>query len=501
MFRCGLGAFAKSFCGTGIFSFMGFMLIVPLAQFTMSSGIISVPIIPIVQSLLSTSWRYICIAAFFLLETFIFFILANRCYCLHYLVLTDCSFRDCTKTSKRCLKGKRFRTFLTLLLWSVIALAITAFVTFLISFIIIFGIKGFSRPEAALMSSLKVLSYVGEVFIAVSAVISSPFIIGCLTERFYSDTSREAEIALPDTGKRELPKPVKFSAFAIITVAGVFLNFSYIQEIYKGNVNINVGIFDITQVTAHRGFSYAAPENTLYVFEEAINAGADYIELDVQQTADGQLVVSNDETLNRTTDGTGILTEYTYDELMELSCGSWFKKGEQDFYDAKIALLSEALELAKENSCLLNIEIKKSGNPEETAVKTAEMLMEYDMTDSCYVTSFSYSALKVTKKTDSEIKTAIIANIASPAFYSQLKYIDALSLNYIFVNQSVISNAHKNGKRVFVWTVNNQSDMERMISIGADNIITDRPDLALETVYSYGNGDFIISLLNEIFGG
>ena len=163
-------------------------------------------------------------------------------------------------------------------------------------------------------------------------------------------------------------------------------------------------------------------------------------------------------------------------------------------------LLSEVLELAKDNNCMLNIEVKKSGNSTDTARKAAEMLVEYDMTDSCYITSFSYSALKEVKKTNSSIKTAIIANVVSPSLYSQLKYIDALSLNYIFVNQSIISNAHKGGKRVFVWTVNNRSDMERMISIGADNIITDRPDIAVNAVYSYGKGDFVLSLLSHIFG-
>lgn len=500
MLKCGLHAFAKAFRGSGILSFLGFMLVVPLAQFTLSSCIISAPLIPIVRSLINTHWKYACIAAYILLELLILYILSTRCYCLHYLVLTNNNFSDCMKKSRSCIKGKRLKTFLTLIMWSLIMLAFAAAATFIISFLIIFGIKGFSRPDAVLISSLKVLSYAWKVFIAVSAVISAPFIIGSLTDNFMENKERDSKIVLPESGNKKVPKAVKFASFTVLIALSVFLNFSYIQQIYKGNINVNMGIFNRTQVTAHRGFSYKAPENTLYAFEEAINAGTDYIELDIQQTSDGQIVVFHDQKLDRTSDGTGPLSEYTYEELLEFSLGNWFKRGETDFSDARIMLLSEVLELAKDNNCMLNIEVKKSGNSTDTARKAAEMLVEYDMTDSCYITSFSYSALKEVKKTNSSIKTAIIANVVSPSLYSQLKYIDALSLNYIFVNQSIISNAHKGGKRVFVWTVNNRSDMERMISIGADNIITDRPDIAVNAVYSYGKGDFVLSLLSHIFG-
>ncbi|MBQ8297921.1 MAG: glycerophosphoryl diester phosphodiesterase membrane domain-containing protein [Ruminococcus sp.] len=499
MFRCGIRAFGKAFRGTGILTFLGFMLIVPLAQFTMSSGIISLPVMPMLRALFGESAEVLCIIIFILMQLAITWLLAGRCYSLHYLVLTNHRFSECTAKSRSCLGGKKVRTFLTLILWSLLMILLAAAVTFGISFLIIFGIKGFSRPEAALVSSLRVLSYAGEVFIAISAILSAPFIIGCLTNKFFHDTMQEEEIILPELKEKKYPKAVKIIAFTAAAAVGVFLNFSYIREIYKGNVSFRVGIFDNTQVTAHRGFSYAAPENTMYAFEEAIRSGSDYIELDVQLTADGELVVFHDDTLDRTTDGTGRLSAYTYEELSELSCGEWFRKGGNDFTDAKIPLLSEVLEFAGENNTLLNVEIKKSGRTEETARKSAELIAEYGLSDSCYVTSFDYTALRAVKETDSEIKTGLIANIASPAMYT-LRYIDAVSLNYVFVNKSIVGNAHKGGKRVFVWTVNSRDDMERMVSIGADNIITDRPDIASEVVYSYGKGDFVISLLEMLFG-
>lgn len=500
MLRLGAGSFIKAFRGMGILSFLGFMLIVPLAQFTLTSGIFSMPVMPMLTGLFGESAKWLSIVVFAMLHILIIWLLSGRWYSLHYLVLTGSKFSECTAKSRKCLSGKRFRTALTLLLWSFIMLLAAAVITFGLSFIIIFAVRGFSAPQAALSSSLRVLSYAGEVFAAVSAVFSAPFIMGCLTSRFFRDTVQEEKIVFPELKERKYPRAVKIICFTVAAAAGVFLNFTYIQEIYRGNVSFRVGIFDNTQVTAHRGFSYAAPENTMYAFEAAAEAGADYIELDVQQTADGQLVVFHDDTVSRTTDGIGSLSSFTYNELAELSCGSWFRKGDRDFSDARVPLFSEALEFAADNDIMLNVEIKKSDRTDDTARRAAEMLVEYGLEDQCYVTSFAYSALREAKQVDEGIKTALILNVASPSIYSNLRYIDAVSINFLFANQSVISNAHRSGKRVFVWTVNTRADMERMISMGADNIITDRPDIAAEEVYSYGMGDFVISLIERVLG-
>ncbi len=500
MLRLGAGSFVKAFRGMGILSFLGFMLIVPAAQFTLTSGIFSLPVLPMLTGLFGESAKWLSIAVFVLLHLLMIWLLSGRWYSLHYLVLTDSRFSECTAKSRSCLSGKRLRTALTLLLWSAVMLLAAAVITFGVSFVIIFAVKGFSAPQAALASSLRVLSYAGEVFSAVSAVFSAPFIVGCLTNRFFRDNAQDEKIVFPELRERKYPKAVKIISFTVAAAASVFLNFTYIQEIYRGNVSFRVGIFDNTQITAHRGFSYAAPENTMYAFEAAAEAGADYIELDVQQTADGQLVVFHDDTVSRTTNGVGRLSGFTYNELAELSCGSWFKRGDTDFSDARVPLFSEALEFAAENDMMLNVEIKKSDRTDDTARRAAEMLVEYGLEDQCYVTSFAYSALRETKLVDSGIKTALILNVASPSIYSNLRHIDAVSINYLFASQSTISQAHRSGKRVFVWTVNSRADMERMISMGADNIITDRPDIAAEEVYSYGMGDFVISLIENILG-
>lgn len=497
MLKVGLRSFVRAFRGTGILSFLGFMLVIPLAQFTMTSGVFLAPMLPMLRSLAGGygQWLYILLAS--LIQLLVTALLVSRSYSLHYLVLTDCRFPECTKHSREALNGKKLVTALEIILCGFLLIAITAAAAFVMSFAVIFCIRGFSEPSAAAISSLRILSFMGQLLAALSTVISAPVVICFLTSKFLKDAGNTEKLILPDFSEKRHSTPVRIGVGVLVTAVSIFLNFSYIQQIYKGNTDINLGIFTMPRLTAHRGFSYAAPENTIYAFEEAIRIGSDYIELDVQQSADGKLVVIHDTTLDRTTDGTGKVSDYTYEELSGLSCGSWFRKG--DFSDAGIMLLEEVLELA-DGEILLNIEIKKDGNEEDTARKAAELLELYDMTDSCYITSFSYQALKAAKKTDSSIKTGLITNVAAAAVYSQLRDIDAVSVNYIFVNQNVVSSAHRSGKQIFVWTVNKSDDIERMISLGVDNIITDRPDIAAETVYSYGRSDLVLSVIKSIFG-
>ena len=128
------------------------------------------------------------------------------------------------------------------------------------------------------------------------------------------------------------------------------------------------------------------------------------------------------------------------------------------------------------------------------------MINQYHFVDSCYVTSFSYAALKRVKQLDPNIKTGLIANVATTTAFTQLKYIDALSMNHLLVNSTVVNNAHQNGKRIFVWTVDNNSEIKNMMALGVDNIITNRPEKASEIVYSQNVGEKVLTGLKTIFG-
>ena len=161
-------------------------------------------------------------------------------------------------------------------------------------------------------------------------------------------------------------------------------------------------------------------------------------------------------------------------------------------------MLAEVFENIGE-SILYNIEIKNKGNTKLLTEKTVELIEEYGIENSCYITSFSYNILKDVKKINPEIKTGLIANSTAVTSFAHLRNIDALSLNHIFVNSATVNEAHRNGKRVFVWTVDNTNEMRELICIGVDNIITNRPDKATEIVYSKSISVKVLMILKSIF--
>ncbi|MBR5165242.1 MAG: glycerophosphoryl diester phosphodiesterase membrane domain-containing protein [Ruminococcus sp.] len=498
MFRTGYHAFKKAFRGKGLLCFMTFMVYMPIAQYTISSGIFLAPILPILRDAFRAVNTRGALAVYIGLQIVFAILIVSRSYSLHFLVLTDKPLYDCTLESHKLIIGQKLKYVLSLVLWTLFIVAATAVITFAASFAVLIVIKGFSSPNKALISSLKVLKYEGEIFAAVAAFVSTPAIMCWLTGRFFADLPEDTKVTLPERTTYKLGRAARVILYVSIISSSLLLNYSYLSALHKGNINLNVGIITRTQVTAHRGCSKEAPENTLYAFEKALESNTDYIELDVQLTKDEQLVVFHDEKLERATGAKGKLSDYTYDELQSLTVKSKYVS-EEDFPDARIPLLTDVFELVGEEK-LYNIEIKDHGNTNLTVEKTVEAIKEHDLEGSCYVTSFSYSALKKVKQLDPNIKTGLIANVATTTAFMQMKNIDALSMNHLLVNATVVNNAHQNGKRIFVWTVDNKGEMEKMMALGVDNIITNCPDRASEVVYSTTAGRKVLNVLKTIFG-
>lgn len=496
MFRSGWGALKKTFHG-GFSGFLRFAAFMPLIQFTLSSGVFMMPLLPILRSAcrsLGISGG-IAVAVYVLLELLLLLSLISSCYSLHYLILTKRSFNEAIRESKRVNRGKRLEHAVSVIVWGVFMLAAAALITFLVSFVVLLFIKGFGHPRKALISSMKVMRYAAEVFAAIASFLAAPAVMCKLTCSFFDEVSGE-ELILPKRGAKKSGRLKRAAVMVTLIFITGMLNVSYLNGVYRGNISLNVGILSRTQITAHRGFSAVAPENTMYAFQEAVDIGSDYIELDVQLSADGEVVVMHDSKVDRTTDGTGKVEDMTYAQLQELTAAYRYSKNEI-YYDAKIPLLSEVLEEVGDD-ILLNIEIKDAGNTALTAEKTVELVREYGLESACYITSFSYNVLKKVKELEPKIKTGLIANTAATAF-TRLENIDAISINYLMASPSVINTAHQNGKRVFVWTVDSEDDMKKMIAMGVDNIITNRPDRAAKLVYSRNIGSWVLNLLETIF--
>lgn len=354
--------------------------------------------------------------------------------------------------------------------------------------------KGFSEPDNAFFISLKLIKTVVKIFTAVSSVFFTPMLFAYITIRFFSETDNNTKIILPEPSEKTSPVRIRVIAFAV-SILSLALNYSFMKDISAENIILNASFLNKTKITAHRGFSSKAPENTEPAFTEALEVGSDFIELDVQLSKDKEIVVFHDKSLARITGINENLRNLDYQDLIQLDYGKWFG---EEFSGTQIMTLNEVLEKFG-NKINLNIEVKKNDDELETAELTAKLIEEYNCIDSCYVTSFSYNALRTVKKVNSDIKTGLIANIMTYGGYSSLHDIDALSLNKKFVSQNLINNIHLNGKRVFVWTVNDRSEAEKLISMGADNIITDKPDMVIKVVSSKGNEGYIIDFLAKIF--
>lgn len=230
-------------------------------------------------------------------------------------------------------------------------------------------------------------------------------------------------------------------------------------------------------VTAHRGASFAAPENTLSSLRLAIDAGADYAEIDVQETKDGVAVLLHDYSLKRTTGKKQYIWNVTYEELKRLDCGKWFSK---KFAGERVPTLEEALEVCR-GKIGLNIELKDPANAEKLEEKVVRLIEEYGMEEECVITSMDYESLCLVKELNGHLKTGYILSRVHKNMY-ETENIDFFSMKAAFVNQEVIKMAHCHGKEVHVWTVNTPKELKRMKKLGVDNIITDNPVLARKII-------------------
>ena len=237
--------------------------------------------------------------------------------------------------------------------------------------------------------------------------------------------------------------------------------------------------------TGHRGAAGLAPENTLRAVTKGLENKVDRIEIDVQQSKDEKVILMHDISLERTTDGKGLVKESTYSQLYTLDAGSWFGA---EFQGEKIPTLEEAIRLINGRSELI-IEIKKGGgyypNIEENILKIIE---ENKCGSWCIIHSFDTSVLERIHKLAPSIRLhklfvgkfnllpVMIGDGIEIFDIADYPYIEEYSINYYFANKKTINYIKKNEKKVNVWTANDQEIVDDMISLGVDGIITDFPD-------------------------
>jgi len=225
----------------------------------------------------------------------------------------------------------------------------------------------------------------------------------------------------------------------------------------------------VVAVTAHRGAKVSNPENTLASFKAAMEAGANYIELDVQRTKDGQIVVLHDADFMRMGSDPRKIAALTGAEVATIDIG---RKYDPKFAGEHAPTLEEVIDLVR-GQMKINIELKYNVPDSTLAPAVVELLRRKDFMDQVVITSLDYGALKQVERIEPSLKTghivtAAVGNVARTEA-------DFLSLNSARATSSLVRQAHAAGKEVHVWTVNKPEVMQRMIERGVDNIITDDP--------------------------
>lgn len=223
------------------------------------------------------------------------------------------------------------------------------------------------------------------------------------------------------------------------------------------------------EIIAHRGGAIAAPENTLAAVRQGILDGTDVIEIDVQETKDGTVVVLHDADIRRVTGLAKNIWEVNYDEIKDLDAGSWFDPA---FSDEHIPTLEEVLDEIGDQAIVL-IELKYYGHDQALAQKVVNMVEERGIEDQVRIMSLLYSGVQEVEQLNPDLETGLLA-VVTAGDITNLD-IDFLAMSHGEVDRAFVDDAHRKGIEVAVWTINDHADMVHFINLGVDSLITDTP--------------------------
>ncbi len=244
-------------------------------------------------------------------------------------------------------------------------------------------------------------------------------------------------------------------------------------------------------VIAHQGGDGIAPGETLYAYERAVALGVDILEGDIHITSDGVLVLIHDETVDRTTNGSGLVEEMTLNEIKLLDAAYWWSIDEGTSYPHRgqgitIATLEEVFQTFP--GYPVNIEIKKTSR--SMAQPLCDLLREYEMQDKALIASFHDERLAEFREICPEVATsgsrgevtnfvilnyAFLGGLYSPSAYAL--QVPERESGILIVRPGFISGANRRNMQVHIWTPNTAEELQHFIDLGVDGIITDRPDL------------------------
>ncbi|MDD6155326.1 MAG: glycerophosphodiester phosphodiesterase [Eubacteriales bacterium] len=242
----------------------------------------------------------------------------------------------------------------------------------------------------------------------------------------------------------------------------------------------------MTLIFAHRGYSDKYPENTMLAYEKAVEAGADGIEMDVQMSKDGELVIMHDEAVDRTTNGHGLVKDLTLAELKQLDAS--YKFGDK-YGVNRVPTLREFFRFVKMTGIMVNVELKTGVYTYDgIEEKTLAMIDEFGLRDKIIISSFNHYSVMKMKKMAPDMKYGLLEEswiIGMPAYAEDLK-VNYLHPVFNSVSEEMFRESSGYGIGINTWTVNDPAEMERLLKLGVNGIITNDPALVRQVALQCG---------------
>ncbi|MBJ8096716.1 glycerophosphodiester phosphodiesterase [Bacillus cereus group sp. N11] len=237
---------------------------------------------------------------------------------------------------------------------------------------------------------------------------------------------------------------------------------------------------------AHRGASAYAPEHTIAAYKLGQQLKGDYIEIDLKMTKDGHLLAMHDETVNRTTNGKGLVKEHTLEEMKQLNVGSFFNEkypnfAKKEFENAKVPTLKEIIEMFGHNANYY-IETKSPDEYPGMEEKLLEIVKYYQISDKVIIQSFSEESLQKIHSLHANIPLVQLLSYKKAVQLNELEiekyktYCIGLGMNYKDIDSAYVKKIKKHGLEVHPFTVDNEKDMKKLLSWGVDGMFTNYPD-------------------------
>jgi glycerophosphoryl diester phosphodiesterase len=375
------------------------------------------------------------------------------------LLFEGASPRQAMRDSRHRLEGRTRTLVAALLVWLGATLALGALGAGLVH-LIDNGLPALAGDNVKLLIPAIAVALVLELAITGVVAFLSFNSLCLLIARLYLETRERPDVEVAVPPKQSSHRLIAWSTAGFLLVATVATTFVVANQ---------VDVEHEVDVTAHRGSARRAPENTLSAVRCAIEDGADYAEIDVQETADGTIVVLHDADLMRVASVPRNIWDITSEELKGIDAGSWFAPG---FAGEPIPTLQEVIDLAR-GRIRLNIELKFNGHDERLVERVVEIIRRNEFQAQCILMSLHYEALLDAKRLDPSLVVGFTVG-ATITDVTRLD-VDFLSVSTKLVTPAWLRRVQAGGKQVHVWTVNDPDRMLRFLLLGVDNIISDEP--------------------------